>query len=947
MDVDNRITSSLAGRYAVKRELGRGGMATVFLARDVRHRRQVAVKVLRPDIASAVGADRFLFEVETASRLTHPHILPLLDSGDADGLLYYVMPYVEGESLRDRLGRERQLPVADAVRIACDVASALDYAHRCDIVHRDIKPENILLEDGHAVVADFGIARAISSAGDNPEVSGMHAARTATGVALGTPAYMSPEQASAERELDGRSDIYSLGCVLYEMLAGEPPFTGPTAESVVRQHLTVTAPAVTSVRPAVSTGVAEAVSRALEKTPADRFATAAEFAEALRSGGEGRAQGGGAGRIPEAAQTSGRRRRVAIGSFGLVVLLIIGVAAWAAQDRPRDDAPAPADTPVRRAYTIVASVEGTADSADRAAARTLLVTALDQSNTIVSLPDEQIRLGLASAGSNATLPLDALAAREIAIRGEISTLIAPSIDRVGDTYHVSVRMLDAKSGTAIITEREIAHGSNDLIPTIDRVVTALRGRIGERRDAVGGSPELRWVATPSLEAFLLFHRAGELGRKRDHTAAIAGYRQALVVDPDFAAAWHSLGVSLWNLGLGDSAALAWREAERRPHRLTLADRLHVTGLLAYSRDDLVGAAESWGQLHRMFGGSANNLGFVLDDLDRTREAVALMTEWERDSRFGLPPGARANFANWLAATGQFSEARRQVSGLTPNAMAEVAIQLGAWAEAESLAIGVIDTLTRPTRLRGNMIGVLASAAAVRGRIHESFTHLRQRRAISIAQRDMTFAPTTLYQLLALSMASGIPLTHADAAAGEAIGSIRGDIAVELTHAVAGDTAVRSTGPASRRRIRPDTSAFSSGARHLILAAKARARGDLEGVKDALGPHVRRARLHLNPGSQIAYWMHAESFEESGQPDSAIVWFQALLDITQIAALDQGHIGFGLTHSFAHFRLARIHADRGDRASSRKHANEFLDAFREPDPEFKWMVAEAQRLAAAN
>ena len=272
-DLPDRLAEALKDRYTLQRELGRGGMATVYLAIDRKHERSVALKVLKPELAAVLGADRFLREIKTTAQLTHPHILPLLDSGDADGTLFYVMPYVEGESLRDRLNREKQLPVDDALQISREVADALSYAHSRGVIHRDIKPENILLESGHAVVADFGIARAIDQAGGDK--------LTATGVALGTPAYMSPEQAAGSRDLDGRSDLYSLGCVLYEMLAGQPPFTGPTVESLVRQHLSAEPPHITGIRPAVPAHVVTAVERALAKTPADRFNPVALFAEAL------------------------------------------------------------------------------------------------------------------------------------------------------------------------------------------------------------------------------------------------------------------------------------------------------------------------------------------------------------------------------------------------------------------------------------------------------------------------------------------------------------------------------------------------------------------------------------------------------------------------------------------------------------------------------------------
>jgi len=266
-----RLESGLLGRYSLERELGQGGMAVVFLAHDLRHDRKVALKVLRPEISAEIGAERFLREIKMAAGLTHPHILPVYDSGEADGLLFYVMPNMEGRSLRERLEHQRQLPLEEALRITREVAAALDYAHRHHVVHRDIKPENILLHEGAAMVADFGIGKALSGNGSI----------TQTGMALGTPAYMSPEQGSGDADIDGRSDLYSLGCVLYEMLSGEPPFTGPTAQAIIAKRFVSPVPKVRTTRD-VPQAVDEAVTRALARTPVDRYPTAAEFAEALR-----------------------------------------------------------------------------------------------------------------------------------------------------------------------------------------------------------------------------------------------------------------------------------------------------------------------------------------------------------------------------------------------------------------------------------------------------------------------------------------------------------------------------------------------------------------------------------------------------------------------------------------------------------------------------------------
>jgi serine/threonine-protein kinase len=269
------LADGLRDRYTIERELGSGGMATVWLARDLRHERPVALKVLRPELSAVLGGERFLREIRLTANLQHPHILPLLDSGDAGGLLYYVMPYVEGESLRQRLQREGQLPLDEALRLTHEVAEALHYAHQQAIIHRDIKPENILLSRGHALVADFGIALAVTQAGGGR--------LTETGLSLGTPAYMSPEQAMAEPRLDGRSDQYSLACVLYEMLAGEPPYTGPTAQAIIAKRLSEPVPHLGTLRQ-VPPAVEAAVTRALSKSPADRFPSVAEFAAAAARG---------------------------------------------------------------------------------------------------------------------------------------------------------------------------------------------------------------------------------------------------------------------------------------------------------------------------------------------------------------------------------------------------------------------------------------------------------------------------------------------------------------------------------------------------------------------------------------------------------------------------------------------------------------------------------------
>jgi serine/threonine-protein kinase len=322
--ITEALKAALADRYAIEQEIGAGGMATVYLAEDLKHERKVALKVLKPELAAVLGADRFVQEIKTTASLQHPHILPLFDSGSADGFLYYVMPYVEGETLREKLDRETQLGVDEAVRITTEVADALDYAHRNGVIHRDIKPENILLHDGRPMVADFGIALAVSAAAGGR--------MTETGLSLGTPHYMSPEQATAEKEITSRADIYSLACVTYEMLAGDPPHTGSTAQQIIMKIVTEEASAVTNLRKSVPPNVAAALMKALQKLPADRFESAARFAEALTEPSFTLSAAMSAAQPADAADW---RRRWAL-PFAAVaaVLLVVAALGWFRTSEP-------------------------------------------------------------------------------------------------------------------------------------------------------------------------------------------------------------------------------------------------------------------------------------------------------------------------------------------------------------------------------------------------------------------------------------------------------------------------------------------------------------------------------------------------------------------------------------------------------------------------------------
>ncbi|MCJ7627514.1 MAG: serine/threonine protein kinase, partial [Longimicrobiales bacterium] len=471
MEDQDRLTNALADRYRIEREIGSGGMATVYLAQDLKHDRQVAVKVLDPDLAENLGAERFLREIRTAANLTHPHILPIHDSGEADGFLYYVMPYAKGESLRDRLTKEKQLPVEDAVQITREIADALAYAHREGVIHRDVKPANIMLEEGHAVLADFGVAQAVAEAKDERI--------TRTGTSLGTPAYMSPEQATGEPDLDGRSDQYALGCVLYEMLAGHPPFTGAQVEAVVRQHLVADPPPVTQARTTVPGEVVEVINRALSKSPADRFRTTGEMAAALA--------------LTTTPVQPGPRRHswpvwksFAPAAIAFVVVVFFGLVVW----KPWDGG---GGTPAgsARSYAILAEVEGSASEDIRKIVGRLVADAIGESASLMALPGSQIQLGLEAAMKPDTTRITEEVAKELAIRGGLPTVVAVEVDVLGSGYRVAGRVLLAENDSVIARANRTATDDDDLIRVTQEVGLELDEELGQ----AGGLIQGEWKRT--------------------------------------------------------------------------------------------------------------------------------------------------------------------------------------------------------------------------------------------------------------------------------------------------------------------------------------------------------------------------------------------------------------------------------------------------------------------
>jgi serine/threonine-protein kinase len=503
------LKAALANRYSIERELGSGGMATVYLAEDLKHHRQVAIKVLRPELAASLGVERFVREIEIAANLTHPHILPLHDSGEADGFLYYVMPYVEGESLRERIDHEGKLDIKEAIRLTDQIASALGHAHERGVVHRDIKPENILLAGDQAIVADFGIARAVEVAGGEK--------LTGTGIAVGTPTYMSPEQATGQADVDARSDVYALGCVVYEMVSGRAPFEGATPQEMLAKHATDTAPSLRTSDPSIPLFVERAVERALAKSPADRFQSASEFAEALTS-------------ELVVARVGGRRWPwLAISGATIVLLTAAALVLLNVLGGP--------------AYERLAVLPPTNLMNDPE--QEYLVAGMH--NALIS---ELQRAGVAVIARTSVMRYEntQMLAREIAQELGVDALIEPSVMRAGDSVEIEVSLVDGTTQQYVadpIVRRSTLRDVERLYRSLTAAIAAeIHAALTPQAEARLASA--RPVNPQAYETYLkgVFH-SGRM-TPSDLDQALEYYQQALLQDSTYAPA-HAGIAGVWML----------------------------------------------------------------------------------------------------------------------------------------------------------------------------------------------------------------------------------------------------------------------------------------------------------------------------------------------------------------------------------------------------------------
>ena len=658
-DLRDRLADVLTGRYRIERELGAGGMAMVYLAEDTKHHRQVAVKTLRPELAESLGAERFLREIEIAASLHHPHILPLHDSGGADGVLYYVMPFVDGQSLRERMLKAGALPIDEAVRVMREVLDALAYSHGRGVVHRDIKPENILLTGTHALVTDFGIAKAISDANSATQL-------TSVGLAIGTPSYMAPEQVSADPTLDHRADLYSVGVMAYEMLAGRTPFAGGNAQQIIAAHLSRTPEPLSIYRDTVSPALETVIMRALEKHPADRWQSAHDMLGALDAAITAVTATGARGLKPTVATGAPRARNhraIVIGATAVVLALAAGGVAWFGKD---GRAGTLIGNDVLAANDLVLVSEFLNRTTDPTLAPTVtdaVRVELQQSRVVKVMAQAAMWAGIRRMGLSPDSALAENRVQELAEREGAKAFVVGDIARLGGGYQLTARVVVTAGGSEALTVKATATDDSKLIAAVEELGRELRKGIGESLRSVGNAPPLAQVTTASLPALRVFTAAKRAVNGGEPIRAVALARQALALDSAFASAWSVLFVAYSNMSAVQSALDAVTHAYAQRDRLSETDALITAARYHGLRGEFAEEDAAWSRLVEM-------------DREHTNYANALLSrrryaEAEAVQRRGVDADPKLSIGYWNLAEAQiaqrkFAAAESTVTRMTTN-----------------------------------------------------------------------------------------------------------------------------------------------------------------------------------------------------------------------------------------------------------------------------------------
>ncbi|MGB7213387.1 MAG: serine/threonine-protein kinase [Gemmatimonadales bacterium] len=868
-DLADTLRRALADRYAVEREVGRGGMAVVFRAEDLKHGRPVAIKAFRPPFADPTATSRFLQEIRVVATLAHPHILALHDSGSVDGVLFFVTPFIDGETLRDRLEREGPLPEQEALRIAATVARALDHAHRRGIVHRDVKPENILLQDGEPLLADFGIAF--------PFVAGRSPGARITdgGFRIGTPAYMSPEQLDGGA-VDGRSDLYALGVVLYEMLGGRSPFEARTPESLLAAQVSGVPVPIATLRTGLSETTCDAVERALAQDPVDRWQSGNDFAAAL-------------GHAP------GKRLRWRSMAWATGLgLLAIGIAVVGLT---RAHAPAPPPRAV-----LLADFHG--PSVDPALVRTmreLVAVALGQSRVVTLLAPDQLTAVRRAAGVADTATLTVGLARELAERAGLGAMVTGELFPAASGYSLVLQAVRVQDGAALVSVSEHADDASGLVGAAERGARDLRAGLGERAEDLAATRPLLDVATRSMPAFRKYADALERSRIGDPVGSNVLLREAVAIDTGFASAWALMAVNFMDLRLLDSGAVALREALARPGRLTDAQRYRLQADAAYTIADDPVSGVRWYDLYlqEVPGsiGGRNNRALYLTMLGRWQEARDEFLHAAADDPRGptAAPMMRLNALASAVALGQVAVAAREAKALDGpfRAYAELLLAAaeGRWSNGDSLAQQVLADASTPAWLKMQAISTRASAASMAGRPDDADRILQRAHDAEQGAVARWYAQARI--VLALARGARLPMPTSDPTPGGWV----------LSGTAAGWDGDATTARQALRRL----TALDSLARRRLGAGVTLVRAALDGATGAWGraasllaEPARIGELDAfaldRPSTNLLCWAEARAWLAAGDSAAAA---RALAPLRTSAGLPPNQVALlGLGQPFA-------------------------------------------------
>jgi serine/threonine-protein kinase len=959
-----QLDQALGTTYRLVRELGGGGMSRVFLAEEVALGRRVVLKALPEELARGLSSERFRREILVAARLHHPHIVPLLAAGEADGLLYYTMPFIEGESLRTRLERQGELPVPEALRILCDVADALAYAHQNGVVHRDIKPGNVLLAGHHALVADFGVAKAVSEAVG-------HGTLTSVGMTLGTPAYMSPEQASADPHTDHRADIYSLGVLAYQMLAGRLPFTDASTQRLLAAHITQRPEPLASVRPSIPPLLDSVVMRCLEKRPADRWQRAEDLAAALEaaatpSGGTLATPASGRAEGAKAAPAGSSRRlargvALAAGAAGVVYLGLAATGVLGHRTLVAEGALAARDR------VLITDFENrTPDSTLAVAVTEALRVDLTQSPVIKVVSPEQARDALARMRHDTTAALDYALGREVALRDGIKAVVAGDIAAVGGQYVVSARLVSPAKGDVLAAYRATASGPGEIIRAVDRVSKQLRGRIGESLKGVGDAPALETVTTASLDALRSYSQAIRLSGGAEHDRTLTLLEQAVKLDSTFASAWRAMGITLSNWGddpqrMTEAFTRAYRLRDRltprerysaeaayfayvdpRPNRVVAA----YEAMLDLNPDDFT-ALNNLGIQYYLRGNDARALSYYRRAAAAVPSPIAFGNLIDAQSALGDLPGVDSTMAFWRARfPGDPFYGRYAI---------DLAAGEGRYDSARALAQAFVaqNRESRSWRRAGNE--VLAAIARVQGRLQESerFADAAEDAAAGPDSAALATLGKAMTRVSSDVIYRGRSARAADPlrallAAGvlDRIAPLNrpyGELAFTFAHAGRPDLA---------RDMMAQQERVLTGAGEAGRLAMMQRRADpynrgVAGVVQAAEGKPAEAAVALRAlDAEVGHvWVLPElgrAYDAAGQTDSALAVYQRYLSqrMTDRIGLDSWYLPRVL------FRLGELYEARGDRIRAAQYYGRFVRLWSGADAGLQPRIADAKRRLAA-